>query len=150
MMARKNIFLITVLMIFLIQRHHVVNGKIYADKNISKMIADATIFCENKPKTDFCNPEYLKMMINSAALSQGKEPPIEDIDQLEWERKKVLEKIKLNKAKEELQKLERQRQRQLNAQKAKLKDLMKKLDTEKNTLGQILTSFDKHGQNFRY
>lgn len=142
------ILIIISLMIFLVPLNCLVNGKINDDENINRMIDDVLTFCIDKPKTDFCNPEYIKMMINSAALLKGKVPPIEHISELELEKEKLLKTIALNKAKQDQKKMERQRQRQLNAEKVKYQELMKKLDMEKKTLGKILTNFDRNGQNF--
>ncbi len=134
-------------MMLLIPRNHLL---LTLDKKISDMIMDITKFCLNKPREGFCSPEYIKLMINSAAISEGKASPISDISELEVERQRALENLKLNREiehkKKVMLKMEREKQRRLMLEKLKYQKFMNKLEKEKDALSQIISGHN----SFRY
>jgi hypothetical protein len=146
-MIKSNAFLIIALVMLLIPQNHLFPT---LDKKITDMILDITKFCLNKPRDGFCSPEYIKLMINSAAISEGKASPISDISELELERQRALENLKLSREiehkKKFMLKMEREKQRKLMLEKLKYQKFMNQLEKEKDTLSQIIS-----GQNsFRY
>jgi len=146
-MTKSNAILIIALMMLLIPRNHLL---LTLDKKISDMIMDITKFCLNKPREGFCSPEYIKLMINSAAISEGKASPISDISELEVERQRALENLKLNREiehkKKVMLKMEREKQRRLMLEKLKYQKFMNKLEKEKDALSQIISGHN----SFRY
>jgi len=123
----------------------------FADKSPDNDVIPLLVkFCFDKAKEDFCNPSYLKMLINSAAL-QGKARPIEDLNELESERKKVMEKERLRKLEQEKKfqeqlklKMEHEKLRESYLTKIKNQERMKPFGYKKYLLGNPLEDFEQN------
>ncbi len=121
------------------------------------VISQAITFCSDKVKENFCNPSYLKVLINSAAL-QGKVRPIEDLNELESEIKKEMEKKRFLKLEQERKiqeqlklKIEHEKLRESYLTKIKDQERMKPSEYKKYLLGNPLEDYEQNDQlNFEH
>ena len=149
-MGKIKIYLIVFVTILFLQIHFV-RAEILGKNNNSNVITEVIKFCIDKAKENFCEPEYLKILINSAAL-QGKTRPIEDVSELESERKKEIEKNRLLKLEQEKEnqrqlelKIEKDKIRQSYLTKIKDQDRMKQSEFKKYLIGLIQEDYDENG-----
>jgi len=119
--------------------------------NKADVISEVIKFCIDKASENFCDPEYLKILINSAAL-QGKTRPIQDLNELEIERQKELERKRLLKIEQEKEnqrqqklKMEQDEIRQSYLAKIKDQDRMKQSEFKKYLKGHIKNDYDENG-----
>ena len=111
----KQLLLVIVFQVFILRNYCLNLVSNANDKN--ELTSSMIKFCIGKERINFCSDEHLHMIINFAAL-HGKSRPIHDLNELEIERQKAIEKqrisnIEREKKRQRLNELKQERQRQI-------------------------------------
>ena len=146
----KQFFLSIAILISFQQRSLNAKLDVEQEEKNPDMISQVTKFCLDKARENFCSDKHLQMIINFAA-SQGKARPILNINELEIERQKEMEKKRVLKLEEEKEKKrrielkkEREKQRQIDLEKKNEEMRMKALEMNKK----LQEFYFKHAPEF--